>query len=104
NELALLADDVVQRQLCPEKEEHSTSDLSKIVNYLTADKVPHVWNVEKRFYLMCSMSEEASIKIYKDSAQRQGNNLIKHTSKRIVRVFPANTRITSDNFLPNVGV
>ncbi|KAK5977268.1 hypothetical protein GCK32_021551, partial [Trichostrongylus colubriformis] len=44
NELALLADDVVQRQLCPEKEEHSTSDLSKIVNYLTADKVPHVWN------------------------------------------------------------
>ncbi|KAK6029187.1 hypothetical protein OSTOST_04703, partial [Ostertagia ostertagi] len=95
SELALLAEEVVERQLCPEKEEHSTSDLSRIVNYLTADKVPHIWNVERRFFLMCSMSEDASIKIYKDSTQRQANNLIKHTSKRLVRVFPANMRITS---------
>ncbi|PIO62256.1 Phosphatidylinositol-specific phospholipase C, Y domain protein, partial [Teladorsagia circumcincta] len=102
SELALLAEEVVERQLCPEKEEHSTSDLSRIVNYLSADKVPHTWNVERRFFLMCSMSEDASIKIYKDSAQRQANNLIKHTSKRLVRVFPANMRITSDNFLPNI--
>ncbi|PIO63611.1 Phosphatidylinositol-specific phospholipase C, Y domain protein, partial [Teladorsagia circumcincta] len=102
SELALLAEEVVERQLCPEKEEHSTSDLSKIVNYLSADKVPNTWNVERRFFLMCSMSEDASIKIYKDSAQRQANNLIKHTSKRLVRVFPANMRITSDNFLPNI--
>uniref|UniRef100_A0A0N4X2D6 Phosphoinositide phospholipase C n=1 Tax=Haemonchus placei TaxID=6290 RepID=A0A0N4X2D6_HAEPC len=48
------------------------------------------------------MSEDASIKIYKDQAQRQANSLIKHTSKRLVRVFPANMRITSDNFLPYI--
>uniref|UniRef100_W6NEK3 Phosphoinositide phospholipase C n=1 Tax=Haemonchus contortus TaxID=6289 RepID=W6NEK3_HAECO len=51
---------------------------------------------------MCSMSEDASIRIYKDQAQRQANSLIKHTSKRLVRVFPANMRITSDNFLPYI--
>ncbi|KAK6039886.1 hypothetical protein COOONC_22609, partial [Cooperia oncophora] len=83
SELALLADEVVERQLCPEKEEHSTSDLSRIVNYLTADKVPHTWNVIGVFFHMCSLSEDASIKIYKDTAQRQANNLIKTCFKEV---------------------
>ncbi|EPB74667.1 hypothetical protein ANCCEY_06245 [Ancylostoma ceylanicum] len=102
NELALLEDEVRKRQLCPEEEEISSKDLSKIVNYLTADKVPHTWNVDPRLFLMCSMSEDASMKVYRDFPQRQANKLVKHTSKRLVRVFPANMRIKSDNYLPNV--
>ncbi|KJH50468.1 Phosphatidylinositol-specific phospholipase C, X domain protein [Dictyocaulus viviparus] len=101
-EIAMITEDVGERQLCPETEENTSRDLSRIVNYLCADKVPRIWNTERRLYLMCSMSEDASIKIYKDQTQRHANNLIKHTSKRLVRVFPANTRITSDNFLPNL--
>ncbi|KAJ1345689.1 Phosphatidylinositol-specific phospholipase C, X domain [Parelaphostrongylus tenuis] len=101
-ELELLTEDVRRRQLCPLREQLTSSDLSRIVNYLTADKVPHTWNVERRLYLMCSLSEDASMKVYKDPAQRQANNLIKHTSKRLVRVFPSNMRITSDNFLPHL--
>ncbi|EYC29321.1 hypothetical protein Y032_0006g2913 [Ancylostoma ceylanicum] len=102
NELALLEDEVRKRQLCPEEEEISSKDLSKIVNYLTADKVPHTWNVDPRLFLMCSMSEDASMKVYRDFPQRQANKLVKHTSKRLVRVFPANMRIKSDNYLPNI--
>lgn len=79
SELALLDKEVMERQLCPVEEELSSKDLSKIVNYLTAGKVPQKWNVDRRFYLMCSLSESDSMRAY---TQRQANNLIKHTSRR----------------------
>ncbi|VDP08572.1 unnamed protein product [Heligmosomoides polygyrus] len=82
SELALLDKEVMERQLCPVEEELSSKDLSKIVNYLTAGKVPQKWNVDRRFYLMCSLSESDSMRAY---TQRQANNLIKHTSRRYVR-------------------
>ncbi|KAK6753560.1 hypothetical protein RB195_012883 [Necator americanus] len=99
-ELELLEDEVRERQLRPVEEETSSKDLSNVVNYLTADKAPHTWDVEPRLFLMCSIGEDTSMKVYKD--QRLGNKLMKHTSKRLVRVFPANMRIKSDNYLPNI--
>ncbi|VDM66329.1 unnamed protein product [Strongylus vulgaris] len=102
SDLQMLEDEVRMLQLCPDEEEASSQELSDLVNYLTADKVPHTWNQDPRFYLMCSFSEDTSAKIYKDAVQQQANELVKHTSKRIVRVYPSNMRIKSDNFLPNI--
>ncbi|WKY11941.1 hypothetical protein Q1695_003483 [Nippostrongylus brasiliensis] len=98
-ELALLDRDVVERQLCPVEEELSSQDLSGIVNYLTATKMPSKWNVDRNYFLMCSLSESESMKVYN---QRQANNFIKHTSRRLVRVFPAYHRVTSDNYIPKI--
>uniref|UniRef100_A0A158P8R4 Phosphoinositide phospholipase C n=1 Tax=Angiostrongylus cantonensis TaxID=6313 RepID=A0A158P8R4_ANGCA len=51
-ELELLTEDVRRRQLCPVREECTSRDLSKIVNYLTADKVPHTWNGKPSIFIV----------------------------------------------------
>ncbi|PAV69503.1 hypothetical protein WR25_11987 isoform F [Diploscapter pachys] len=96
-ELISLTEQELRCVFIPEKEEISYTQLSSLVNYMESDRPANFSLAERRPHILCSVDEDVSWRYFKE---KKANHLLKITTRRIVRVYPKNFRICSDNYFP----
>ncbi|PAV62908.1 hypothetical protein WR25_26746 [Diploscapter pachys] len=96
-ELISLTEQELRCVFIPEKEEISYTQLSSLVNYMEADRPANFSLAERRPHILCSVDEDVSWRYFKE---KRASHLLKITTRRIVRVYPKNFRICSDNYFP----